>query len=123
LDSNKFDAMEDMFHIQVKGKLFGKDWLKCFATDILDTNYERTDVVEVMKRLTHLMHINKQNCFKCYRKTTRCSMEPLEFIHIKWYTLTLIQMPSLYILGLTSYLESILRLSNQNSNILLELVF
>ncbi len=25
LDSNKFDNMEDMFHIQVKNKLFGED--------------------------------------------------------------------------------------------------
>jgi hypothetical protein len=25
LDLNKFDAMEDMFHIQVKDKLFGED--------------------------------------------------------------------------------------------------
>jgi hypothetical protein len=44
LDSNKFNAMEDMFLIQVKDKLFGEDWLKCFATKILDTKYENTDV-------------------------------------------------------------------------------
>jgi hypothetical protein len=25
LDLNEFDAMEDMFHIQVKDKLFGED--------------------------------------------------------------------------------------------------
>ncbi len=54
LDSKEFDAMEDMFHIQVKDKLFGKDGLKCFATKILDTNYEKTDVAEVIKGLTHL---------------------------------------------------------------------
>jgi hypothetical protein len=34
-------------------------------------------------------------------------MEPLEFIHIKRYRLTLLQMPSLYILGHILYLESI----------------
>jgi hypothetical protein len=50
----EFDAMEDMFHIQVKDKLFGEDWLKCFATEILDAKYESTDVVEVMKGLIHL---------------------------------------------------------------------
>jgi hypothetical protein len=55
LDLNKLNAMEEMFHIQVKDKLFGKDWLKCFVTKILDTKYERADVVEVMKRLTHLI--------------------------------------------------------------------
>ncbi len=53
-DSNKFNALEDMFNIQVKNKLFGEDWLKCFATEILDAKYEKTDVVEVMKGLTHL---------------------------------------------------------------------
>jgi hypothetical protein len=52
-DLNEFDPTEDMFHIQVKDKLFGEDWLKCFATEILDAKYERTDVVEVMKGLTH----------------------------------------------------------------------
>jgi hypothetical protein len=46
--------MEDMFCIQVKDELFGKDWLKCFATKILDAKYEKTDVAEVMKGLTHL---------------------------------------------------------------------
>ncbi len=54
LDLNKFDAMEDIFHIQVEDKLFSEDWLKCFATKILDTKYEKTDVVEVVKGLTHL---------------------------------------------------------------------
>ncbi len=46
--------MEDMFHIQVKDELFGEDWLKSFVTEILDTKYEKTDVVEVVKGLTHL---------------------------------------------------------------------
>ncbi len=41
LDSNKFDAMKDMFHIQVKDKLFGEDRFKCFATKILGC-HERT---------------------------------------------------------------------------------
>jgi hypothetical protein len=31
LDVNKFDAMEDMYHIKVKDKLFNEDWLECFA--------------------------------------------------------------------------------------------
>jgi hypothetical protein len=46
--------MEDMFHIQVEDELFGEDWLKCFAAKILDAKYEKTDVVEVVKGLTHL---------------------------------------------------------------------
>jgi hypothetical protein len=54
LDLNDFDAMEDMVYIQVEDKLFGDDWLECFATEILDAKYEKTDVVEVVKGLTHL---------------------------------------------------------------------
>ncbi len=46
--------MEDMIHIQVKDELFGEEWLKCFATEILDAKYEKTDVAEVIKGLTHL---------------------------------------------------------------------
>ena len=54
-DLKELDAMEDMFHILVKDKLFGEDWLKsCFVTKILDAKHERTDVVEVVKWLTHL---------------------------------------------------------------------
>ncbi len=107
LDLNAFDDMEDMFHIQVEDKIFGEDWLECFATEILDAKHGKTDVVEVVKGLTHLNAHQKQICFECYRRTIRCSMELLEFIHTKRYTLTLIQMTSLDILGHTQYLESI----------------
>ncbi len=54
LDSKEFNAMEDLFHIQVEVKLFSEDWLKCFATKIQDAKYEKIDVVEVMQGLTHL---------------------------------------------------------------------
>ncbi len=49
LELNDFDAMEDMFHIQVKDELFSEDWLECFATEIQDAKYEKTGVVEVKK--------------------------------------------------------------------------
>jgi hypothetical protein len=54
LELKEFDTMEDMFHIQVEDKIFGKDWLECLATKILDARYEKTDVAEVVKGLTHL---------------------------------------------------------------------
>ncbi len=54
LTSKEFDAMEDMFHFQVEDKIFGEDWLECFATEILDAKDEKTDVAEVVKGLTHL---------------------------------------------------------------------
>jgi hypothetical protein len=54
LDSSEFDAMKDMFHIQVEDEIFGKDWLECFATEILDAKYEKADAAEVVKGLSHL---------------------------------------------------------------------
>jgi hypothetical protein len=54
LDSKEFNAMEDMFHIQVEDKISGEDWLECFETEILDAKYERTDLAEVVKGHTHL---------------------------------------------------------------------
>jgi hypothetical protein len=39
LDSNKFNALECMFNIQVKDEIFHKDCLKIFATEILDAKY------------------------------------------------------------------------------------
>jgi hypothetical protein len=65
LDSNKIDAMEDMFDIQVEEELFGEDWLECFATEILDAKYERTDVGEVAKGLTHLNAHQKADLLLC----------------------------------------------------------
>jgi hypothetical protein len=46
--------MEAMFHIQIEDKIFGEDWLECFATEILDAKYDKTNVAEVVKGLTHL---------------------------------------------------------------------
>jgi hypothetical protein len=54
LDSKEFNAMKDMFHIQVKDELFGEDWLKYFANKIMDAKYEKTDVTEIVKGLYHL---------------------------------------------------------------------
>jgi hypothetical protein len=54
LGLNEFDTMEDMFHIQVEDEIFSEDWLECFSTEIMDAKYEKTDVVEVVKGLTHL---------------------------------------------------------------------
>ncbi len=70
-DLIKFDAMEDMFHIQVKDKLFGEDWLKCFATEILYAKYERTDVVEVMKGLTHLNTHQKSDLLRVLQENNK----------------------------------------------------
>ena len=54
LDTKEFNAMEDMFFVQTEDELFGEDWLDCYATEILDTQYEWTDVTDVVNKLTHL---------------------------------------------------------------------
>jgi hypothetical protein len=47
-------ATLDMFHTQVEDEIFSEDWLECFATEILDAKYEKTDAAGVLKELTHL---------------------------------------------------------------------
>ncbi len=86
LDSNKFNALECMFDIQVKDEIFDKDWLKIFATEILDAKYKNTDVAKVMKGLTHLDAHQKQTYFDCNMKTKRCLMKLLMFIHMKRFS-------------------------------------
>ncbi len=46
--------MEDMYNIQLENELFGKDWLQCYVTHILDAKYEFTDVKDVIDQLMHL---------------------------------------------------------------------
>eukprot|EP00804_Cyclotella_cryptica_P013076 CCRYP_002363-RA/>CCRYP_002363-RA protein AED:0.38 eAED:0.38 QI:0/-1/0/1/-1/1/1/0/217 len=61
LDLKDFDAMEDMFFIQAEDELFDKDWLSCYATDILDAKYEWADVAEVVDKQTHLNAHHKKD--------------------------------------------------------------
>jgi hypothetical protein len=107
LDSKEFNAMEDMFHIQVKDELFGEDWLKCFTTKILDAKYEKVDVVEVMKELTHLNVHQKADVLQVLQENDKMFDGTLIVYPHKWYILTLIQMPSLCILGHIQSLEFI----------------
>ncbi len=114
-NSTEFDAIDDMFHIEVKVKLFGEDWLQSFATEILDAKYEKKDVAEVMKGVTPLNAHQKADLPWVLQENKKCLMKLLTFIHIKRYTLTLIQMPSMCILCLIQYLESIWRLSKRKT--------
>ncbi len=68
---NEFNAMEDMFYIQVEDKFFGEDWLECFATEILDAKYEKADVVEVVKGLTHLNAHQKTDLFQVLQENDK----------------------------------------------------
>jgi hypothetical protein len=51
LDAKDFDAMEDMFFIQTEDELFGENWLNCCAIEILDAQYEWTDVANDVNKL------------------------------------------------------------------------
>ncbi len=99
--------MEDMFHIQVKDEIFGEGWLECFATEIMDAKYKKTDVAEVMKGLTYLNAHQKADLLQVLQENNKMFNGTLGVYPHKEYILTLIQMPSLYILGHTVYLKSI----------------
>ncbi len=71
LDLNEFDDMEDMFHIHVKVKIFSEDWLECLATEILDAKYEKTDVVVVLKSLTHLNALQKADFLQVLQENNK----------------------------------------------------
>ncbi len=104
-----------MFHIQVKNEIFGEDWLKSFVTEILDAKYEKTDVVEVMKGLTHLNTHQKADLLWVLQENKKMFEETLDvYPHKKVH----------FGIGciLTQYLESIWRLSKRSSTILLDLV-
>ena len=53
--------MEDSFYIQAEDELFGNDWLNCYATEILDAEYNQTDVADVVDKLT---------CFNAHQKAS-----------------------------------------------------
>ncbi len=44
--------MEDMYNTQLKDEPFGKDWLQCYATHILDARYKFTNVKDVIDQFT-----------------------------------------------------------------------
>jgi hypothetical protein len=107
LDSKEFDTMEDMFHIQVEDEIFGKDWLECFAKEILDAKYERTYVAEVIKELTHLNAVQKADLLQVPWENDKMFNGTLVVYPHKKVHIDLIQMPSLYIRGHILYLKSI----------------
>ncbi len=95
-----------MFHIQVEDEIFGEDWLDCFATEILDAKYEKIDVAEVVKELTHLNAHQKADLLQVLQENNRMFNGILGVYPHKRDTLTLIQMSSLYILGHIVYHKS-----------------
>ena len=54
LNSSDFDAMEESHKIQLEDEFLGDDWLRSYATEILDAKYEWTDITEIVSGLKHL---------------------------------------------------------------------
>jgi len=63
--------MEDMFFIQTEDELFCEDWLNCYATEILDAQYEWTDVANVVNKLTHLNAHQKADLLRVLKENSK----------------------------------------------------
>ena len=61
------------FFIQTEGKLLGKDWLHCYATKILGTKYESTNVTDVVDKLSHLNLHRKADLLKVLQDNSKMS--------------------------------------------------
>ena len=55
--------MEGMFFVQTKDELFNEEWLNYSSTEILEAQYEWTDVTDVVNKLTHLNEHQKADLF------------------------------------------------------------
>lgn len=67
LDSKDFNDMEDMLFIQTEDEFFGEDWLNCYATEILDTKYESTDMMMLWISWPTSMDTKNEPCFECFK--------------------------------------------------------
>ena len=80
--------MEDMFFIQTEDELFGEDWLNCFATEILDAQYEWTDAADVVNKLTHLNAHQKADLLQALQENSKMfdgtlGIYPHQKVHIE----------------------------------------
>jgi hypothetical protein len=121
LDLKEFNAMEDMFHIQVEDKIFGEDWLECFATEILDAKYEKTDAAEVVKGLAHLNAHQKADLLWVLQENNKIFDGTLGvYSHKKVHIDIDPNAKPVHFRPYPETLESIWRLSKRNMTILLE---
>ena len=90
LDLKDFHAIEDMFFIQTEDEFFSEDWLQCYATEILDTKYDWTEVTDVIDKLNHLNARQKADLLWVLQDNSKCFVELLAFIHTKKVHINLI---------------------------------
>ena len=68
LMSEDFDHMEDSCFIQHEDELLGQDWLQLYATEILDAQYEWTNVQDVVGSQHHLTARQKCDLLNVLKK-------------------------------------------------------
>ena len=71
LTSEDFDHMEDSYFIQHKDELLGQDRLQLYAIEILEAQYEWTDVqdvIEAQHQLTARQKCDLLDVLKCHQK-------------------------------------------------------
>ena len=88
LTSKDFDHMEDSHFIQHEDELLGQDWLKLYATEILDAKYQWTDVRDIVENQHHLTACPKcdlLDVLKCHQKLfdSTLGVYPHKKVHIE----------------------------------------
>jgi hypothetical protein len=74
LDNKEYLAMTEIFEVQCNAEqLFGMDWYDptCYASEILDTKYEKVSKNDVVHQLTHLHDKQKKDRKVLFKDFTR----------------------------------------------------
>ena len=123
LTSYNFNSMEEQYYVQLEDEILGKDWLQCYATEILDAKYEWNDVKDIVKRLTHLTQTQQNYLLEVLEKHTSMFDGSLGVYPHKKFHIDINLMQNQYTLDHTRYLVYICQRSRKNLTIWWNLVF
>ena len=70
LTSSDFKEMEESYYVQLEDEILGEDWLSCYATEILDAKYDKTDITETVSGLTHLNSSQQRDLLEVLKKNS-----------------------------------------------------
>ena len=83
MDTAEYIAMLDTIAVQYEDEFIGGHWLDSFlASPILDANYERTDIADVVAKQQHLNSEQKTDLLNLLRKHQKLFMGHLGCTHI-----------------------------------------
>ena len=69
LNDAEYLAMADAYIIQTEEEDFGEDWLDSYATtEILDVQYDKADLEEVVKNQKHLNHDQREDLHRLFEQ-------------------------------------------------------